>query len=235
MFLPRVEARFSPPVMPHVGTICPSTLCTWPHLLSEALKHVCLDPWSQGEFVAWSDPKTPALPTLGPFGVSPDPSHPLLPFSLLQVSASPDPSSPREEERTLLLPRTRLQAGPRQHRRRALSEPAALSLDKASMPRTLEDTPLLLELQKLPGLANTDLTAPNPNIQVRATGGHRPSGHLERNWADRLHPQVRRPHPVFLGGRGFFWGSQSSGGCSSTSQLWAKQGMWPSEPVFSSP
>ena len=96
---------------------------------------------------------------------------PLPPTSLLQVPASPDRSSPREEEGIPPLPRTRFQAGPRRHRRRALSEPAALSPDKATPPRTLEDAPLLLELQKLPGLANTDLSAPNPNIQVRATGG----------------------------------------------------------------
>lgn len=96
---------------------------------------------------------------------------PLPPTSLLQVPASPDCSSPREEEGIPPLPRTRFQAGPRRHRRRALSEPAALSPDKATPPRTLEDAPLLLELQKLPGLANTDLSAPNPNIQVRATGG----------------------------------------------------------------
>ncbi|XP_039088289.1 isthmin-2 isoform X2 [Hyaena hyaena] len=88
------------------------------------------------------------------------------PARLAEVSVPPGPRSPREEEGTPLLPRTRLQAGPRRHRRRALGEPAALSLEKAAMPRTLEDTPLLLELQKLPGLANTDLSAPNPNIQV---------------------------------------------------------------------
>lgn len=108
-------------------------------------------------------------PSLAYFGS--DLSHPCLPLSPSQVSVSPDPSSPREEEGTPLLPRTRLQAGPRQHRRRALTELAAQPPAKAAPPGTLGDTPLLLELQKLPGLANTDLSAPNPNIQVRACKG----------------------------------------------------------------
>ncbi|VFV21097.1 Hypothetical predicted protein [Lynx pardinus] len=131
--------------------------------------------------------------------------HPLLPFSLLQVSASPDPSSPREEERTPLLPRTRLQAGPRQHRRRDLSEPAALSLDKASMPRTLEDTPLLLELQKLPGLANTDLTAPNPNIQVTIEVVEDPQAEVEMDLL--AEPSSRWPQGAssWLSAKELFW------------------------------
>ncbi|XP_023111669.2 isthmin-2 isoform X4 [Felis catus] len=127
------------------------------------------------------------------------------PARLAEVSASPDPSSPREEERTLLLPRTRLQAGPRQHRRRALSEPAALSLDKASMPRTLEDTPLLLELQKLPGLANTDLTAPNPNIQVTIEVVEDPQAEVEMDLL--AEPSSRWPQGAssWLSAKELFW------------------------------
>uniref|UniRef100_H0XSN9 Isthmin 2 n=1 Tax=Otolemur garnettii TaxID=30611 RepID=H0XSN9_OTOGA len=90
---------------------------------------------------------------------------------LAEASASPDPSSPREEEQSLQLSRAHLQAGPRQHRRQTLMEPAALTPGRATPSGTLEDTPSLLELQKLPRLANTDLSAPNPNIQVRATEG----------------------------------------------------------------
>ncbi|XP_045057575.2 isthmin-2 isoform X2 [Desmodus rotundus] len=74
-----------------------------------------------------------------------------------QVSASPDPSFPGEEEQTLPpFPETRLQVRPH----------TALTLEEAASAGTQEDTPLLLELQKLPGLANTDLSTPNPNIQV---------------------------------------------------------------------
>lgn len=117
--------------------------------------------------------------------------------------ASLDPSSPGEEEGKPLLPRTRLQAGPRQHRHRALPEPAAWTLDEASAARTLENIPLLLELQKLPGLASTDLSALNPNIQVRTMEGHGPSGHLASCWAEQLSSVIRCPQTVFLGG----WGS----------------------------
>ncbi|XP_040333785.1 isthmin-2 isoform X3 [Herpailurus yagouaroundi] len=131
--------------------------------------------------------------------------RPRSPARLAEVSASPDPSSPREEERTPLLPRTRLQAGPRQHRRRALSEPAALSLDKASMPRTLEDTPLLLELQKLPGLANTDLTAPNPNIQVTIEVVEDPQAEVEMDLL--AEPSSRWPQGAssWLSAKELFW------------------------------
>ncbi|XP_053745629.1 isthmin-2 isoform X4 [Panthera pardus] len=131
--------------------------------------------------------------------------RPRSPTRLAEVSASPDPSSPREEERTPLLPRTRLQAGPRQHRRRALSEPAALSLDKASMPRTLEDTPLLLELQKLPGLANTDLTAPNPNIQVTIEVVEDPQAEVEMDLL--AEPSSRWPQGAssWLSAKELFW------------------------------
>ncbi|XP_060476381.1 isthmin-2 isoform X4 [Panthera onca] len=131
--------------------------------------------------------------------------RPRSPARLAEVSASPDPSSPREEERTPLLPRTRLQAGPRQHRRRALSEPAALSLDKASMPRTLEDTPLLLELQKLPGLANTDLTAPNPNIQVTIEVMEDPQAEVEMDLL--AEPSSRWPQGAssWLSAKELFW------------------------------
>ncbi|XP_037001161.2 isthmin-2 isoform X2 [Artibeus jamaicensis] len=72
---------------------------------------------------------------------------------LAEVSASPDPSPPGEEEQTPPFPGTRLQAGPH----------AALSPAGVTSAGTQEDTPLLLEL---PGLANTDLSTPNPNIQV---------------------------------------------------------------------
>ncbi|CAD7688667.1 unnamed protein product [Nyctereutes procyonoides] len=111
------------------------------------------------------------------------------PARLAEVPASPDCSSPREEEGIPPLPRTRFQAGPRRHRRRALSEPAALSPDKATPPRTLEDAPLLLELQKLPGLANTDLSAPNPNIQVTIEVVEDPQAEVEMDLPSNRWPQ----------------------------------------------
>ena len=69
-----------------------------------------------------------------------------------------------------MLSRAHLQARPCQHKCGVLPESAPLVLDKTPSPGTLEGTPSLLELQKLPGLANTGLSALNPNIQLRATG-----------------------------------------------------------------
>ncbi|XP_070106364.1 isthmin-2 isoform X4 [Equus caballus] len=122
-----------------------------------------------------------------------------------EVSVSPDPSSPREEEGTPLLPRTRLQAGPRQHRRRALTEPAAQPPAKAAPPGTLGDTPLLLELQKLPGLANTDLSAPNPNIQVTIEVVEDPQTEVEMDLL--AEPSNRWPQgaPSWLPTKELFW------------------------------
>ncbi|XP_070106362.1 isthmin-2 isoform X2 [Equus caballus] len=128
-----------------------------------------------------------------------------LPTQEKRVSVSPDPSSPREEEGTPLLPRTRLQAGPRQHRRRALTEPAAQPPAKAAPPGTLGDTPLLLELQKLPGLANTDLSAPNPNIQVTIEVVEDPQTEVEMDLL--AEPSNRWPQgaPSWLPTKELFW------------------------------
>ncbi|KAM5339030.1 isthmin-2 isoform 2-T3 [Glossophaga mutica] len=90
---------------------------------------------------------------------------------LAEVSASPDPSSPGEEEQTPLFPGTRLQAGPH----------TALTLEEAASAGTQEDIPLLLELQELPGLANTDLSTPNPNIQVTIEVVEDPQAQVERD------------------------------------------------------
>ncbi|XP_059534263.1 isthmin-2 [Myotis daubentonii] len=90
---------------------------------------------------------------------------------LAEVSASPDPGFPREEEKTPL------QAGPQRRRHWVVTEPAALTPEDTAPPGTQEDTSLVLELQTLPGLANTDLSTPNPDIQVRAAGG--PWAHSE--------------------------------------------------------
>lgn len=89
-----------------------------------------------------------------------------------QASPAPDLNNPKDKAATPGFSKDHLQAEPCQPRCQTLPEPAALTLGTASPPRTLEHTPLLLELQKLPGLANTDLSAPNPNIQVRLKRGH---------------------------------------------------------------
>ncbi|KAM9713696.1 LOW QUALITY PROTEIN: isthmin-2 [Dama dama] len=89
------------------------------------------------------------------------------------------PALPENRRRPLLLSRAHLQAGPCQHKRRALPESAPLVLDKMPSPGTLEGTPLLLELQKLSGLANTDLSALNPNIQATIEVVAEPQAELE--------------------------------------------------------
>ncbi|XP_074221292.1 isthmin-2 [Camelus bactrianus] len=124
---------------------------------------------------------------------------------LAEVSASPDPSSTRGEEGTPLLPRARLQAGPRRHRRRALTEPVALTVHEPPAPGALEDAPLLLELQKLPGLANTDLSAPNPNIQVTIEVVEDPQAEVEMDLM--AEPSNRWPQgaPSWLPAKEFFW------------------------------
>ncbi|XP_054944791.1 isthmin-2 [Physeter macrocephalus] len=124
---------------------------------------------------------------------------------LAEVSASPDTSSPREEEETRLLSRARLQAGLRRHRRWALTEPAALTLDKTSLPGTLEDAPLLLELQKLPGLANTDLSAPNPNIQVTIEVVEDPQAEVEMDLLAEPNNHWSQGAPSWLPAKELFW------------------------------
>ncbi|XP_012868888.1 PREDICTED: isthmin-2 [Dipodomys ordii] len=104
------------------------------------------------------------LPVRKPRGLEPQSrSH----ARLEEASATLNPDSSGKEEETPGLPRNHVQAGPCQDRCQTLPDPVALTPGMAIPPGALEATPLLLELQKLPGLANTDLSAPNPNIQVR--------------------------------------------------------------------
>ncbi|XP_032143628.1 isthmin-2 [Sapajus apella] len=113
---------------------------------------------------------------------------------LAEASASPDPRSPKEEEEAPLLPRTHLQAEPHQQEPWTLTEPAALTLGNATPPRALEVSSLLLELQKLPGLANATLSTPNPDIQASASPDPRsPKEEEEAPLLPRTHLQAE-PH-----------------------------------------
>nr|XP_036875936.1 isthmin-2 isoform X3 [Manis javanica] len=142
------------------------------------------------------------LPLRKPRGPGPPPPSRA---RLAEVLASLDPSSPGEEEGKPLLPRTRLQAGPRQHRHRALPEPAAWTLDEASAARTLENIPLLLELQKLPGLASTDLSALNPNIQVTLEVAEDPQTEVEMDLLAKPSNHWSQGTPSWLPTRELFW------------------------------
>ncbi|KAI6067923.1 Isthmin-2 isoform X1 [Aix galericulata] len=91
---------------------------------------------------------------------------------LQEVSASSDPRAAGDEE----LPpsgkarglRRSGQAGPRRHRRRGAAQQVARSpaVPQPSGASREESLPFVLDLQSLPGLANVDLSAQNPNIQV---------------------------------------------------------------------
>ncbi|XP_024897881.1 isthmin-2 [Pteropus alecto] len=121
------------------------------------------------------------------------------------VSAFPDASSPRGTEETPLLPRIRLRPGPGQHEHWALTEPAALTPEKAAPPGIQEDTPLLLELQKLPGLANTDLSSPNPNIQVTIEVVEDPQAEVEMDLLAEPSNRWSQGAPTWLPAKELFW------------------------------
>ncbi|XP_008588636.1 PREDICTED: isthmin-2 [Galeopterus variegatus] len=122
-----------------------------------------------------------------------------------EASASPDPDSPREEEEAPLLPRAHLQAGPHRQRRWTLPEPATLAPGRAAPPETLEDTPLLLELQKLPVLANTDLSTPNPNIQVTIEVVEDPQAEAEMDLLAEPSSRWPQSSPSWLATKELFW------------------------------
>lgn len=95
----------------------------------------------------------------------------------LQVSTSSNPHSAGDEE---LQPpgkarglRRSGQTGPRRHRRRGVVQKAARSpaVPQPSSTGWEESLPFVLDLQSLPGLANMDLSAQNPNIQVGSRSG----------------------------------------------------------------
>ncbi|XP_023402192.2 isthmin-2 isoform X3 [Loxodonta africana] len=142
------------------------------------------------------------LPLRKPPGPGPRASSPA---RLEEVSAFLDPRPLKEEEETPLLPRGRVQARSHRHRHQTLSESASLTPVEAPLPGTLEDIPLLLELQKLPGLANTDLSAPNPNIQVSIEVVEDPHAEVEMDLL--AEPSNRWPQgaPSGLPAKELFW------------------------------
>ncbi|KAM5273593.1 LOW QUALITY PROTEIN: isthmin-2 [Ctenodactylus gundi] len=114
------------------------------------------------------------------------------------------PQSPGKEE-TPPLHGAHLKVAPCQHKHQALSKPAVLAPGKAFPPGTLEDMPLLLELKKLPGLANTDLSTLNPNIQVIIEVVEDPQTEVEMDLL--VKPSYRWSHgaPSWLLTKQLFW------------------------------
>nr|XP_042116920.1 isthmin-2 isoform X2 [Peromyscus maniculatus bairdii] len=128
------------------------------------------------------------------------------PSRMVEASPAPDPGSPQDKEETPGFAGKHLQAEPCQPRCQTLPEPpAALTLGTATPPRTLEHTPLLLELQKLPGLANTDLSAPNPNIQVTIEVVQDPQAEVEMDLPSEPSPVWPLRAPSWWPTRELFW------------------------------
>ncbi|XP_042116920.2 isthmin-2 isoform X1 [Peromyscus maniculatus bairdii] len=128
------------------------------------------------------------------------------PSRMVEASPAPDPGSPQDKEETPGFAGKHLQAEPCQPRCQTLPEPpATLTLGTATPPRTLEHTPLLLELQKLPGLANTDLSAPNPNIQVTIEVVQDPQAEVEMDLPSEPSPVWPLRAPSWWPTRELFW------------------------------
>nr|XP_034344234.1 isthmin-2 isoform X2 [Arvicanthis niloticus] len=124
---------------------------------------------------------------------------------MAEPSPAPDLNSRKDKETTPGFPGDHLQTEPCQPRCQTIPEPAALTLGTATPPRTLEHTPLLLELQKLPGLANTDLSAPNPNIQVTIEVVQDPQTEVEMDLPSEPSNFWPLRAPSWLPTREFFW------------------------------
>ncbi|XP_040598616.1 isthmin-2 isoform X2 [Mesocricetus auratus] len=127
------------------------------------------------------------------------------PSRMVETSPAPDPGSPQDKGATSDFAGDRLQTEPCQPRSQTLPEPAALTLGTTTPPRTLERTPLLLELKKLPGLANTDLSAPNPNIQVTIEVMQDPQAEVEMDLPSEPSSLWPLHAPSWLPTREFFW------------------------------
>ncbi|KAM6202666.1 isthmin-2 [Rhynchocyon petersi] len=90
-------------------------------------------------------------------------------------------------------------------RRQTLTDSVSPNPDGTTPSGTLEDTPLLLELQKLPGLANTDLSAPNPNIQVTIEVVDNPQAEVEMDLLAETNSRWPQGAPSWLSTKEFFW------------------------------
>ncbi|XP_051477945.1 isthmin-2 isoform X3 [Apus apus] len=130
---------------------------------------------------------------------------------LAEVSASSDPRSAGDEE----LPpsgkarglRRSGQAGPRRHRRRGVAQQAARSPAEPQPSSTgqEESLPFVLDLQSLPGLANVDLSAQNPNIQVTIEVVDDPQAEMEMDLLKETSNDWSLTSPEWLSHKDLFW------------------------------
>ncbi|XP_068048839.1 isthmin-2 isoform X3 [Anomalospiza imberbis] len=130
---------------------------------------------------------------------------------LAEVSASSNPRSAGDEE----LPpsgkarglRRSGHAGPRRHRRRGVAQQAARSpaLPQPSGAGQEESLPFMLDLQNLPGLANVDLSAQNPNIQVTIEVVDDPQAEMEMDLLKETSNDWSLTSSEWLSHKDLFW------------------------------
>lgn len=130
---------------------------------------------------------------------------------LAEVSASSDPRAARDEE---LPPSGRArglrrsgQAGPRRHRRRGATQQTMRSpvQPQPSGAGQEESLPFVLDLQSLPGLANVDLSAQNPNIQVTIEVVDDPQAEMEMDLLKETSNDWSLTSSEWLSHKDLFW------------------------------
>ncbi|NXW66514.1 ISM2 protein, partial [Eurystomus gularis] len=128
-----------------------------------------------------------------------------------QVSALSDPHSVGNEELPPLGKARGLrrsgQAGLRRHRRRGVAQQAARSL-AVPQPGSAgheESLPFVLDLQSLPGLANVDLSAQNPNIQVTIEVVDDPQAEMEMDLLKETSNDWSLTSSEWLSHKDLFW------------------------------
>ncbi|KFO90368.1 Isthmin-2, partial [Buceros rhinoceros silvestris] len=128
-----------------------------------------------------------------------------------QVSTSSNPHSAGDKE---LQPsgkarglRRSGQAGPRRHRRRGAVQKAARSpaVPQPSSTGWEESLPFVLDLQSLPGLANMDLSAQNPNIQVTIEVVDDPQAEMEMDLLKETNSDWSLTSSEWLSHKDLFW------------------------------
>ncbi|XP_026507346.1 isthmin-2 [Terrapene carolina triunguis] len=131
---------------------------------------------------------------------------------LMEVSTSSDTRLTQEEEmpqsnkvRSL---RRSGQAGPRRHKRRWSSQRAVRNQPVPLWPGGAskeESTPFVLDLQNLPGLANVDLSAQNPNIQVTIEVVDDPQAEIEMDLLKETSNDWSLTSSEWLSHKDLFW------------------------------
>ncbi|XP_030414887.1 isthmin-2 [Gopherus evgoodei] len=131
---------------------------------------------------------------------------------LMEVSTSSDTHLTQEEEmpqsnkvRSL---RRSGQAGTRRHKRRWSSQRAARNHPVPLWPGGAskeESTPFVLDLQNLPGLANIDLSAQNPNIQVTIEVVDDPQAEIEMDLLKETSNDWSLTSSEWLSHKDLFW------------------------------